>query len=105
MKTLLCTLALLGFLPFSVFARGELINIQEAIEAASINPHIDGKLHGYISINTCDKCQKLKLKITPDTLAEYRGKRVHLNRVNRLAGKPATVIYDIKTKTAVKIIW
>ena len=105
MKTLLCTLALLGFLPFSVFARGELINIEEAIEAASVNPHIDGKLHGYISVNPCDKCKWVKLKVTPETLAEHQGKRVHLNQVNSLGGKPATVVYDVKTRTAVKIIW
>ena len=105
MKTLLSTLSLLIFMAFPVSGYSELIYVQNAIEAASVNVKIDASLKGSISVSECAKCKNVQFKITPDTRAEHKGKKVHLSRIRSLKDKPATVIYDTKTKTAVNIIW
>ncbi len=104
MKTFIYSL-LFASLALPVSGYSELINIEDAIEAASVKVQIDQSLNGTISVSPCDKCKHVSLKINADTQAEHNGKHVHLNKIKSLNGKPATVVYDVKTRTAVKVIW
>lgn len=105
MKSLFHIFTLLSFLFFPAIGQSELVAVEEAVEAASVNVTINTKLSGTIYVNPCKKCPRVSFKIKPETQAEHNGKSVHLYKVKELNGKPATVVYDTKSKTAVRIIW
>ena len=105
MKNILFNLSLLVFIAIPVSGNSELIMVEDAIEAAFVEVKIDSDLKGTISAAPCDKCKLQRFKLTSATQAEHNGRKVHLSRIKKLDGKPATVVYNIKTKTAVKVIW
>ena len=86
----------------SVLSR-TLIELEHAFESESLYIRLSDDLTGIIKGKRCEKCEIELVKITPNTKLEINGLASDLIRAKGASGKPALVIYDIKTRE-VKLI-
>ncbi len=105
MKKIISTVFYLYLLTFPLTGQAEILMIEDAIEAESLQININDSLDGYVIARQCSTCPKVKLKIDKTTQAIKRGKVIHLHQANQLNGKFATIIFDPKTKLVKRIIW
>ena len=96
---------LLCVLSFNVLAVPEMIRLEEVIEAAPLEIVLDASLNGHVIGALCDYCKKVRVVITPDTLAFANDVPVPLIEAKKRAGKSAFVTYDAKTLKVKKIRW
>ncbi len=62
-------------------------------------------LYGSIEGKACDHCKKIRLSVTPATKAYKNNIEVPLVQAKSRSGRFATVVYEVKTKTAIAIRW
>jgi hypothetical protein len=86
-------------------ANAELVALEEAIEAGRLTIFLDDDLNGSVIGRNCPTCPSLQITVNRATRAIEQGRDVPLQRIRERAAKGATVIYDVKTMTATKIIW
>ncbi len=79
---------------------------EEAIESVSLKIALDKETGiGIVYGKICDQCKKLKLNITPQTLAYEGETQVALSKAKSRLGKYATVIFNEKTLDVIRIVW
>ena len=78
---------------------------QVSVESMSVTVHLEGRHKGTVTAAPCETCSPVHIKIDEHTRAYHDGKEVPLHQARVLVDKPATVIYEKATHTAVKIIW
>lgn len=105
MKKIIHIIFYFSLLALPLSSQAEITAIEDTIEVGKVLVNIDSSLNGYVIAQQCQTCPKVRLKIDKNTRAIKKGKNVHLNLVNKLNGKYATVMFNIKDKRATKIIW
>ena len=96
---------LLCFVMNTVVAGTEMIRTEETIEAASLYIVLDASLNGHVIGALCDHCDKIRVVITPETIAIADSVPVPLIEAKKRAGKGAFVTFDAKTLKVTKIRW
>jgi len=86
----------------SVSAAG-LVELEHAIESDALGIRLSSDLKGIIKGKRCDTCNVVLVKITPSTRFDVEGVVKPLIEAQKWAGKPGTVIYNIKTQEASSI--
>jgi hypothetical protein len=76
-----------------------LILVEDALELDALTIVLDDSLNGFVSENN------YRFPITPDTRALEDGSVVSLKKAKERFGKPALVLYDIKSRKVTKISW
>jgi len=99
-KLMMFTLMMSGMA--SVAAAG-LVEIEQAIESDALGIRMSNDLKGIIKGKRCDTCNVVLVKITPSTRFDIEGVAKPLIEAKKWAGKPGTVIYNIKTQEASSI--
>ncbi len=94
--------ALIFSLMSSVSAAG-LVEIEHAIESDALSIRLSNDLKGVIKGRRCDDCDVVLVKINPSTKFDVNGVVKPLIEAQKWAGKPGTVIYNIKSKEASSI--
>ena len=89
----------------SVGFSGVPIPYEEAVEALAIDVRIANDSTGYVSGRQCDECETHRFKITPETKFIGNAQVVGIRELRARNGKPATIIYNLKTRLAAKIVW
>lgn len=79
--------------------------LEYAIEAASLNIFITGESSGYVVGKRCTVCAEDRPVITKNTTIVANGKPVSLKQAEFRRGKPADIIYNIKTNEIRIISW
>ncbi len=86
-------------------AFGDIVSQTEAVEADRIEVNWNKKQGtGFVSATGCTRCP-LQLNFNEQIEILRNDKPVQLKNIKTYSGKPGTVVYDEKTKQAVKIIW
>ena len=81
------------------------IPYEEAVEAMAIDVRIANDATGTVSGRQCDDCELHRFRITSDTVFIEDAKVVGIRELRARNGQPATIIYNIETRLAAKIIW
>ena len=98
------TLALVA-LVFASPGWATIIPVEEAVEAVAIQVRLSDDLTGRVSGRSCETCELKRFPITPETQAIENNQRVDLRRLRDWHGKPATIIYNLRSGNATRIIW
>ena len=98
------TLAVIA-LAFASPGWATIIPLEEAVEAVAIQVRLSNDLTGRVSGRSCDTCEMKRFPITPETQAIENNVRVDLRRLRDWHGKPATIIYNLRSGKATRIIW
>ena len=102
---------LLKYLAAAVFAcsaatsSATIIPVEEAVEAVALEVRLGDDLTGSVAGRSCGTRELKSFPVTPDTQAFENNVRVDLIRLRDRAGAPATIIYDIRSGKATKVIW
>ncbi len=94
----------LGF-AIAVPASATLVPVEEAVETVALDIRLNDDLTGTVSGRSCDDCRRRSFAITPETQAIENRTRVDLRRALEQRGRPATILYNIRSGKATKIIW
>jgi len=100
-----CTITALFTLTFSANAWATIIPIEEAVEAVALQVRLDDNLTGTVAGRSCDSCELKEFPVTNATQAFENNVRVDLRRLRDWYGKPATIIYNIRSGEATRILW
>ena len=98
------TLAVLALM-FTTPGFATIIPVEEAVEAVAIQVRLTDDLTGRVSGRSCDTCELKRFPITPETQAIENNVRVDLRRLRDWHGKPATIIYNLRSGKATRILW
>ncbi len=98
------TLAVLALM-FTTPGFATIIPVEEAVEAVAIQVRLNDDLTGRVSGRSCDTCELKRFPITPETQAIENNVRVDLRRLRDWHGKPATIIYNLRSGKATRILW
>lgn len=82
-----------------------IILIEQSFEEEKLNIRMTNDLKGTIVGRICDQCKEMTVTITPETKAFENRKPVPLIEAKKRYGKPALVVFDIKTKKVNRIRW
>ena len=86
-------------------ARATLVPIEDALETVALDVRLRDDLTGTVTGKSCDTCESKRFAVTPQTQAIHNKVRVNLRQILEQRGKPATIIYNIRSRDATKIIW
>ena len=89
----------------SAGALATIIPVEEAVETVALQLRLDNDLTGTVSGRSCSGCEQQRFTVTPATQAFENNVQVDLRRALERNGKPATIIYNIRSGDAVKLIW
>jgi len=92
-------------LAFSTHSWATIIPIEEAVEAVALQVRLSNDLTGRVSGRSCDSCELKQFPVTPETQAFENNVRVDLHRLRDWHGKPATIIYNLRSGKATRILW
>ena len=98
-------LAAITLLMMALPAAATIIPREEAVEAVAVTVTLRDDLTGRISGRSCNACETKTFPLTPETQAVKNNQRVDLLQLRSLNGKPATIIYNIRTGLATRILW
>jgi len=82
-----------------------IIPLEEAVEAVALEVRLEDNLTGTIAGRSCERCARKEFPITPATEAYENNVRVNLRRLLDRHGKPGTIIYNIRSGEATRILW
>jgi len=107
MRNALIKYALATLVALTVAAPGwaTIILVEEAVEAVALEVRLDDDLTGTVAGRSCESCERKRFPITPQTQALENNVRVDLRRLRDQHGKPATIIYNIRSGEATRILW
>jgi hypothetical protein len=86
-------------------AKAEVEMIEDSFESFSLKISLSSDMTGVIKGKTCDLCEMQTLAVTPETKAYQNNVEVPISQAKKRFGKPALVLFDIKTKKVNTIIW
>ncbi len=89
---------LLSGLGMNIVSAGSMVEFESGFEETSLYIRLANDLTGIIKGRECEDCEMKIVKITPNTKLEINGVMVGLIRAKSLSGKPALVIYNLRTK-------
>ncbi|MDH3451796.1 MAG: hypothetical protein OEN20_05195 [Gammaproteobacteria bacterium] len=98
-------LAALVALAASTASWATIIPIEDAVEAVALEVRLNDNLTGSVVGRSCEGCERKEFPITPQTQALENNIRVDLRRLRDRHGKPATIIYNIRSGEATRILW
>ena len=98
-------LAALIALAASSGAWATIILVEDAVEAVALEVRLGRDMTGTVVGRSCDSCERRTFPITPQTQALENNVRVDLRRLRDQHGKPATIIYNIRSGEATRILW
>ena len=84
----------------TVVSAAGLVELEHAIESDALGIRMSNDLKGVIKGKRCDTCKVVLVKITSSTRFDIDGVVTPLIEAQKWAGKPGTVIYNIKTQEA-----
>jgi hypothetical protein len=99
------TIAALLTLAFSTSSWATIIPVEEAVEAVALQVRLNENLTGTVAGRSCDSCELKEFPVTNATQAFENNERVDLRRLRDWYGKPATIIYNIRSGEATRILW
>jgi hypothetical protein len=99
------TIAALLTLAFSTSSWATIIPVEEAVEAVALQVRLNENLTGSVAGRSCDSCELKEFPVTNATQAFENNERVDLRRLRDWYGKPATIIYNIRSGEATRILW
>ena len=82
-----------------------IIPIEEAVESVALEVRLNENLVGTVVGRSCDTCERKEFPVTPQTQALENNIRVDLRKLRDQHGKPATIIYNIRSGEATRILW
>ena len=82
-----------------------MIILEESFESEKLNIRMTNDLKGTIKGRICGHCEEMTVTITPETKAFENRKPVPLIEAKKRYGKPALVVFDVKTKIVNRIRW
>lgn len=86
-------------------AGATLIPVEEAVETVELGIRLNDDLTGTVTGKSCDECETRSFEVTAETQAIENRTRVDIRRTLDQVGKPATILYNIRSGKATKIIW
>jgi len=81
------------------------VETQGAFEIEPTVYFLGKSLSGVVQGQQCEQCPIEKLTITPATKAFVNQKEVSLSSKAGATEKPSLVIYDLKTKKVIRLVW
>ena len=81
------------------------LKTHNTISSVSLRLHLDKELHGFVDSKLCSFCRKIRVIVTPETVAYENNKQVPLKQAKKRIGRHATVTYDLETKNVSAIRW
>lgn len=97
----------IGYIASNELSDSSLENLktQNTISSVSLRLHLDNDMHGFVDSKLCSFCKKIRVTVTPDTVAYKNNIKVPLVQARERIGRHATVTYDLKTKNVSEIRW
>ena len=102
MRAIIGFLMILGLAAPSVQAAEPVL--KQAIEAGSIELLVDPEGNGYAIARECNGCP-LQLTVTPETRFTRQSSDVTLDVARTHSGKGGTVVFEIDSKKATRMMW
>ena len=99
------TLATLFALTASTAAWATIIPVEEAVEAVALQVRLDDDLTGTVAGRSCERCELKRFPVTSATEAYENNVRVDLRKLIDQHGKPGTIIYNLRSGKATRILW
>ena len=99
------TLGAVFALAFSAPGWATIIPVEEAVEAVALQVRLGNDLTGKVGGRSCDACELKEFPVTSATQAFEDDVRVDLRRLFDRHGKPATIIYNLRSGEATRILW
>ena len=99
------TLAAVFALAFPTSGWATIIPVEEAVEAVALQVRLGSDLTGKVGGRSCDSCELKEFPVTSATQAFENNERVDLRMLRDQNGKPGTIIYNLRTGEATRIIW
>lgn len=99
------TLAVVFAFAASTGSWATIIPVEDAVEAVALEVRLDENLTGTVVGRSCDSCERKEFPITAQTQAFENNIRVDLRRLRDRHGQPATIIYNIRSGEATRILW
>lgn len=99
------TIAALLALLTTASAWATIIPVEEAVEAVALQVRLSDDLTGTVAGRSCDGCELKRFPVTAATQAFEDNVRVDLRRLRDRHGKPGTIIYNIRSGEATRILW
>lgn len=100
---ILCLSLLLGLA--SGPAQAILEPVEEGVEAMALFVRVDPQGRGHVSGRECDDCDERRFAVSPTTRYTREGVDVGVAELRAHNGQPATIIYNLKSGLATRIIW
>ncbi|GEM_PF-6308562 len=100
-KTLAAALLLLVASP----AAAVLIPVSEAIEALTLIVDVRADGRGQVSGRECDDCPLRRFRVSPQTRYSADGQPVGVAELRARNGQPATIIYNLESGLATRVLW
>lgn len=105
LSNLIPPLMLASLLMAPLPASAELVPVEKSAEANHVSVlFTKGTEEGMVQVRDCQGCP-LNLGIGDNTRFFLNGKEIERKKTNSLSGKPATVIYSMDGKQALRIRW
>ncbi len=82
-----------------------IIPVEEAVEAVALEVSLNENLTGTVGGRSCQSCDLKEFPVTGATQAYENNVRVDLRKLIDRHGKPATIIYNIRSGEATRILW
>lgn len=82
-----------------------IIPVEEAVEAVALDLRLNDDGTGTVSGGSCDACERKRFPVTLQTQAFENNVRVDIRRALEQRGQPATIIYNLRSGEATKIMW
>ena len=86
-------------------AMRDIVYVEEAVETNSLEIRLDEQGQGKVAGRACNKCELQEFPVTPATQALQNNQPVDLSRALNQRGKPATIIYNLESGNATRILW
>jgi len=100
-RTLAAALLLLIAAP----AAAELIPVSEAVETQALMVKVRANGGGHVAGRECDDCPLHRFRVSPQTRYIAAGKPVSVVELRARNGQPATIIYNLKSGLATRVLW
>ena len=99
------TVAAVFALTFSAPGLATIIPIEDAVETVALQVRLGSDLTGKVGGRSCTGCELKEFPVTSETQAFENNVRVDLRRLRDWYGKPATIIYNLRSGEATRILW
>jgi len=80
-------------------------SLEEAVEAVALELRLNPDLTGTVGGRSCESCELKEFAVNASTRAFAGKTQVDLRKALKHNGMPATIVYDVHSGKATKIIW